>query len=86
MSEKAQLTLPYSVDERLGVCHLIDLRISHTSLMGYRPLDLIFADFGRLGVCHLIDLCISHTIKAFDTENDPVTGCGECIDLVFYVR
>ena len=35
----------------------------------------------RLGVCHLIDLCISHTIKAFDTNHDPVTECGKCIDL-----
>ena len=28
-----------------------------------------------------IDLCISHTIKAFDTNHDPVTECGKCIDL-----
>ena len=40
----------------------------------------------RLGVCHLIDLCISHTIKAFDTEHDPVTGCGESIDFVLHVH
>ena len=30
MSKEAQLTLPYSVDMKQGVCHLIDLCISHT--------------------------------------------------------
>ena len=29
VSREAQLTLLYSVDERLGVCHLMDLCISH---------------------------------------------------------
>ena len=29
-SKEAQLTLPYSVDERQGVCHLMDLCISLT--------------------------------------------------------
>ena len=28
--KKTQLTLPYSVDEKLGVCHLMNLCISHT--------------------------------------------------------
>ena len=54
MSKEAQLTLPYSVNERLGVCHLMDL-------------------------------CISHAIKGFDAQHDPVTGCGESINLVFHV-
>ena len=30
VSKEAPLTLPYSVDERLGVCHLMDVCISHT--------------------------------------------------------
>ena len=55
VSNEVQLMLPYSVDERLGVCHRMDL-------------------------------CISHAIKLFDTKHYPVTGSGECTDLVFHVH
>ena len=38
-----------------------------------------------LGVRHLMDSCIAYTIKTLNIQHDPITGCSECICLVFHV-